>query len=101
MCWWDQVLCNTTTWRVRQLRLASNGLNGSLPAGVASLTHLQDLQVGFNPDLTGPIPTSVAGLRSLERLYAWNASFTSVPPEFGSLPSLIAVDLTNNKLEGE
>ena len=24
VCWWDQVLCNTTTWRVRQLRLVRN-----------------------------------------------------------------------------
>ena len=78
MCWWDQVLCNTTTWRVRQLRLASNSLKGQLPAGIASLTGLQDFQVGFNPELTGAIPKEFGMLSSLERFYAWNASLTSV-----------------------
>ena len=78
VCWWDQVLCNTTTWRVRQLRLASNSLKGQLPAGIASLTGLQDFQVGFNPELTGAIPKEFGMLSSLERFYAWNASLTSV-----------------------
>ena len=45
VCWWDQVLCDTKTWRVRELRLASNNLVGFLPSKIASLTSLQVLQL--------------------------------------------------------
>lgn len=100
VCWWDQVLCNTTTWRVRQLRLASNNLIGTLPAEMGGLSALEDLQVGFNPGLAGDIPEQISGLASLQRLYAWNTSFTSVPASFGRLGRLIAVDLTDNQLRG-
>lgn len=79
---------------------ASNTLQGYLPSGMSSLTGLQDFQVGFNPGLTGPIPTDFGKLVSLERIYAWNASLTGVPAELGDLPALIAIDLTDNQLEG-
>eukprot|EP00729_Bicosta_minor_P016179 gene16179-29351_t len=92
---WDRNACwlNTSV-------PASNTLQGYLPSGMSSLTGLQDFQVGFNPGLTGPIPTDFGKLVSLERIYAWNASLTGVPAELGDLPALIAIDLTDNQLEG-
>lgn len=34
VCWWDQVLCDPVTWRVRELRLSSNVLTGTLPSAL-------------------------------------------------------------------
>ena len=67
---------------------------------VIAIEGLEDFQVGFNPALTGPIPKEFGKLARLKRIYAWNASLTSVPAELGDLPSLLAVDLTDNALEG-
>lgn len=39
VCCWDQVLCNNTSGRVRELRLASNNLVGRLPAEGLARAH--------------------------------------------------------------
>ena len=100
VCWWDQVLCNTTTWRVIELRFASNAMVGVLPDEIGLLEHLQVLQLTFNRGLSGKLPESIGMLSRLERLYAWNTSLTAIPDSIGGLSNLIAIDLTDNLIEG-
>lgn len=85
---------------MKLLRLAGSRLSGTLPQEISHLTQLVELQVGFNPGLTGPIPEGFSKLSSLERFYAWNSSLTEVSSDFGELPSLVSVDLTDNRLQG-
>lgn len=100
ICWWDQVLCNTTTWRVRELRLASNNLAGTLHKDIGILSHLEVLQLTFNRDLVGPVPDEIGNLKQLQRFYAWNTSLESLPVSIGGLEALRAIDLTDNHLQG-
>jgi len=101
VCGWDNVECNATTGRVSLLRLAGSRLAGTLPPELSRLTALVEFQVGFNPLLTGPIPDGISKMSALQKFYAWNASLTAVPADFGELPSLVAVDLTDNALAGQ
>ena len=71
-----------------------------LPKSGGMLSHLETLQLTFNRELAGPLPQSIGELRHLKRLYAWNTSLTSIPATIGNLTSLLALDLTDNSLEG-
>jgi hypothetical protein len=75
-------------------------MEGTLPAELGLMTSMVELHLGFNPGLAGPIPASIGAMAALERLFVWNASLTSVPPEMGKCLSLITVDLTDNRLAG-
>jgi len=98
VCYWDQVLCDPDTNRVIELRLSSNVMVGSLPSEIGMMSSLKVLQLTFNPLLGGAIPDSIGNLTSLERLYAWNTSFTELPEQIGNLKNLRALDLTDNML---
>ena len=74
---------------------------GTLPAEIGLLSHLKILQLTFNRGMVGAIPESIGNLTRLERFYAWNTSFTSIPTAMGNMKNLIALDLTDNCLEGE
>ena len=138
VCWWDQVLCNTTTWRVIELRFASNNMVGALPEELGMLgalrvcwtsaelktlslyprsfirlfshndfqhatlpsAHLEVLQLTFNRGLSGVLPQSLGNLSNLKRLYAWNTSLIGIPETIGGLHNLIAIDLTDNLIQG-
>ena len=100
VCWWDQVLCNTTTWRVRELRFASNNMHGTIPEEIGLLSHLEVLQLTFNRGLTGTLPPAVGRLSKLKWLYAWNASLQSVPETVGGMQGLVKLDLMDNALAG-
>ena len=110
--------------QVAHLLLTDNGLIGTLPPEIASLSHLESLHIGLN-DLTGPLPPEIAhlkrlksleltynafdgpippeigGLQSLEWLGAFGNAFTGqIPPEIGSLGQLQSLDLCYNRLTG-
>lgn len=65
------------TGRVTELWLQGNNLRGTIPAAVGGLTQLVVLALFREPGLTGPIP-----------------------PELGSLSSLVELQLTENRLTG-
>ena len=50
------------TGQITRLNLASNQLSGPIPTQLAALTSLQTLDLGFNPELAGVVPS---GLRLL------------------------------------
>ena len=52
------------------------------------LSHLEVLQITFNQQLTGTLPTTLGKLTALQNLYGWNASLESLPDSVGHLASL-------------
>ena len=48
---------------LRELSLVSNELSGEIPPELGDLTNLIGLRIGFNPNLTGPIPRQLLQLR--------------------------------------
>ena len=50
---------------VTRLRVNGNALTGGLPAELGEMTHLEQLWVGDNEGLTGPVPTALAKLGKL------------------------------------
>lgn len=58
----------TRSGRVVRIHLPENTLDGSIPAELGSLTHLEWLSLSINL-LDGPIPAELGNLVNLERLY--------------------------------
>ena len=86
--------------RVVRLDLAENGLSGPIPSALGSLTSLEDLRLRTN-DLTGPIPPELGRLTSLTVLNMWRNDLTGpIPSEFGRLTRLIHLGLRVNDLTG-
>ena len=110
--------------QVLHLLLTDNGLIGTIPPEIASLSHLESLHIGLNdlagplpPEIAhlkrlksleltynafdGPIPPEIGGLESLEWLGAFGNAFTGeIPPEIGNLGKLQSLDLCYNRLTG-
>ncbi|GMY04796.1 receptor-like kinase tmk4 [Fagus crenata] len=93
-CNWKNVNCDSTG-RVTSIKLVSQGLSGTLPSDLNTLTQLTSLSLQSN-SLSGPIP-SLANLSSLQQLYLDNNNFTSIPNGFfQGLTSLQILTLTQN-----
>ena len=74
--------------RVSRLSLPNNGLTGSIPPEVGTVTHLKILHLGSNR-LTGPIPPEIGDLTRLEQLILLYTDLTGeLPRELGSLSEL-------------
>ena len=57
--------------RVATLSLWDNGLAGSIPPELGSLTNLTYLELGHD-ELTGAVPAELGNLVNLQGLYLWN-----------------------------
>lgn len=110
--------------RVERNQPVSHGLAGPIPAELASLTNLQNLQLGLNEltgpippelgklagltflalqgnNLTGPIPPELGDLTNLRGLILWgNALADPIPPELGDLTNLTYLHFASNSLTG-
>ena len=107
-------------------RVVGNGLTGSLPAELGSLSQLRWLEAAGNSGLTGPIPAELGNLANLEFLsllgnwltgsipatlgrvanlervwFHGNALSGSVPAELGNLRALRILTLGQNMLSGQ
>ena len=87
--------------RVARLHLVDQGLTGTVPSELGSLTNLQSLSLDLN-HLTGEIPAELGNLSNLQQLSLWENQLTGgIPTELGSLANLQRLYLYNNQLTGE
>ncbi len=85
---------------VTELSLDENDLTGPIPSELGNLTSMERLYLDEN-DLTGPIPSELGNLTSLVRLALSSNNLSGpIPPEFGSLTSLESLSLPSNELTG-
>ncbi|KAG8090788.1 hypothetical protein GUJ93_ZPchr0011g27338 [Zizania palustris] len=81
VCQFEGVTCERGGGgRVTSLSLLDQGLTGTLPSSLSTLTALKELQLQGNA-LSGAVP-SLAGMGSLTRLSLDGNAFTSVPKDF-------------------
>ena len=77
-----------------------NGLTGSIPPELGSLTHLRVLDLSDN-QLTGPIPAELGSLSNLQWLDLSDNQLTGpIPAELGNLSNLTVLNLFDNQLTG-
>ncbi|MCY4506718.1 MAG: FG-GAP-like repeat-containing protein, partial [Acidobacteria bacterium] len=78
-----------------------NGLTGTLPPELGTLSQLRSLEIGGNRGLTGPIPAEVGDLMNLESLILQaNRLSSAIPAELGRLANLEGLLLGVNVLSG-
>lgn len=97
-CAWYGVTCDAGG--VSVLRLAGNGLTGSIPGDLGNLSNLTVLDLGAN-QLTGSIPAELGSLSKLFQLGLYDNQLTgSIPAEIGNLSNLEWLYLRINQLSG-
>jgi Leucine-rich repeat (LRR) protein len=99
-CNWYAVSCDDAQTTVTRLILGFNNLKGTLPAAVADLENLVELNMDA-ASLSGPIPPELGRLTKLKELYlSLNELSGTIPPALGSLTNLMILQLGGNKLTG-
>ena len=97
---WEGVAVGGTSRRVTGLNLGEEGLTGRIPAGLGSLTNLEELYLWEN-ELTGPIPAALGSLTNLEELYLQENELTGpIPASLSNLTNLEVLYLGGNQLTG-
>ena len=87
--------------RVVELDISSEGLTGTIPSELGSLSNLVVLSLGGN-QLTGEIPTELGNLANLRWLWLGGNQLTGeIPIELGNLANLQSLILSSNQLTGE
>lgn len=97
VCRWGQVTCDDSG-RINNLQFTMNKLKGTIPESFGLLAHLETLQLVFNPELTGALPSSIVNT-SLTYLYAWDTGLSSLPNEIGQMKTLVTLDMSNSNLK--
>ncbi|MCY4507474.1 MAG: hypothetical protein OXG35_11020, partial [Acidobacteria bacterium] len=88
-------------WDETARRHVDNGLTGSLPAELGTLSQLRWVEIGGNSGLTGRIPAELGNLARLESLNLQSNSLTgSIPAALGHLTELEFLGLDSNSLTG-
>ena len=86
--------------RVIELDLSENGLRGTIPPALGTLTYLETLILAHNL-LSGSIPPQLGNLMNLEWLYLTNNQLSgTIPPQLGNLAYLEELYLAGNQLSG-
>ena len=98
-CDWHGITCNNEG-RVTHLDLPNNGLDGTLPVELFSLTSMEGLSLGHNGNIMGNIPSEIAQLDKLIYLDLDGNDLTGPFPNVYSTITLQAIDLNNNHLSG-
>jgi len=88
-------------WRVFNVNLSNNNLNGTLPPEIGDLEGLQNLSLSHN-NLTNSIPSSIGNFNKLQSLYLNNNQFSeTMPKSLGNLKELRWLSVGGNQLSGE
>jgi Leucine-rich repeat (LRR) protein len=97
MCSWSGVTCASA--RVKRLELTGNGLTGTIPPAMGSLSELAGLALDLN-DISGSLPTQLGRLSSLKSLFLYFNDFSgTIPPQL-ALPSATYLSMGYNYLSG-
>ena len=100
MSQWEGVRLSGSPTRVTLLSLEAQGLSGSIPRELGSLSNLGFLSLGHN-ELSGSIPRELGNLSNLWSLsLSSNELSGSIPRELGSLSNLRGLSLSSNELSG-
>ena len=84
-----------------ELALGENNLSGGFPADVALLTFLLELDFSSNPNLLGPLPSSLGNLEFLTIFRVNLCSFQeTLPEEIGSWTRLEEFHVNTNFFSG-
>ncbi|KAL6642385.1 hypothetical protein ACP70R_020566 [Stipagrostis hirtigluma subsp. patula] len=96
---WIGITC--TRNRITSIRLSSFGLSGTLSGDISYLSELRNLDLSYNKDLGGPLPSTIGALSNLENLILVGCSFSGeIPKELGQLSKLIFLSLNSNRFTG-
>ena len=88
-------------WDESVRKIVGNGLTGSLPPELGTLSRLRSLAAAGNSGLTGPIPPELGNLANLETLSLQQNWLTgSIPAALGRLTNLERFWLQDNALTG-
>ena len=86
--------------RVSGIELVENGLSGPLPSSLGRLSSLEWLTLGSN-ELSGPLPSWLGDLSNLKGLSLnRNALSGPLPSSLGRLSSLESLSIESNELSG-
>eukprot|EP00814_Leptocylindrus_danicus_P020544 CAMPEP_0116010646 /NCGR_PEP_ID=MMETSP0321-20121206/4115_1 /TAXON_ID=163516 /ORGANISM="Leptocylindrus danicus var. danicus, Strain B650" /LENGTH=314 /DNA_ID=CAMNT_0003479765 /DNA_START=140 /DNA_END=1084 /DNA_ORIENTATION=+ len=94
------VVCRPGTDDVIELNLGSNGLSGSLPTELALLRSLERLYISSFNGLAGTIPTEYGKLKNMQSLTLSGDLTGPIPTELGKLEKLRTLRLSANELTG-
>ena len=96
---WEGV--TVTDEAITALNLSGFGLKGQLPGQIGELTALKSLNLGSNPNLTGPLSREMGNLVNLMALMAVTTGLEGpLPAEMGNLNKLTNLQLNNNQISG-
>ncbi|KAL9320673.1 hypothetical protein ACSQ67_012512 [Phaseolus vulgaris] len=96
---WDGIEC--TNSRITSISLASMDLSGQLTSDIGLLSELLILDLSYNRNLTGPLPSNIGNLRKLRNLLLISCGFTGpIPATIGNLERLVFLSLNSNGFSG-
>ncbi|PON78715.1 Mitogen-activated protein kinase kinase kinase [Trema orientale] len=96
---WEGIWCSGS--RVTEIILPSMNLAGSISDNIQQLSELRTLDLSYNKDLGGMLPSSIGNLKKLENLALIGCSFYGpIPDSIGNLQQLTFLSLNSNNFSG-